>query len=425
MSRPFRFAPFLLAALALGQTPSVLGADAETDALNLESAPAAATATTAKDTKIFVEGALGNSTQRYQSQSRDLGRASFDFSHSARLSPGLRAVFSDRIDNIHPTDGGADSTVNSLREAYLSWQPEGGNTVVEFGRINLRYGPAYGYNPTDFFRDGSLRTLTSANPFALRENRLGTVMLRGQRLWTDGSLSVAYSPKLASRPNADGWSLDLGSTNNRDRALIALGTQFSQRVSTQVLAYKEDGLSTTLGASLTALLSDAATAHLEWSRGREPDLLSRALVAPGATATRNRFASGVTYTTLGKLSVTAEYEYNGFALSQSKWASLGATAPATQVAYLVEAQRLQEQVPRQAMLIYVTQKSLGLKDLDLTAFLRINGNDHSRLAWVELRHHWPSFDLAFQLQQNIGRITSEYGIQPDRRIIQILGTYYF
>lgn len=414
-----------LSALALTQAVPALGADAEADALNLESAPAAAATAAAKDTKIFVEGALGNSSQRYQLQSRDLGRASFDFSHSARLSPGLRAVFSDRLDNIHPADGGADSTVNSLREAYLSWQPEGGNTVVEFGRINLRYGPAYGYNPTDFFRDGSLRTLTSANPFALRESRLGTVMLRGQRLWTDGSLSVAYSPKLASRPNADGWSLDLGSTNNRDRALIALGTQFSQRVSTQLLAYKEDGLSTTLGASLTALLSDAATAHLEWSRGREPDLLSRALAAPGATATRNRFASGITYTTLGKLSVTAEYEYNGFALSQSKWASLGATAPATQVAYLVEAQRLQEQVPRQAMLIYVTQKSLGLKDLDLTAFLRINANDHSRLAWVELRHHWPSFDLAFQLQQNIGRITSEYGIQPDRRIIQILGTYYF
>ena len=95
------------------------------------------------------------------------------------------------------------------------------------------------------------------------------------------------------------------------------------------------------------------------------------------------------------------------------------------MAYLIEAQRLQEQVPREAYLIYVTQKSLWLKDLDLTAFLRINANDHSRLAWVELRHHWPSFDLAFQLQQNIGRITSEYGIMPDRRIVQILGTYYF
>jgi hypothetical protein len=95
------------------------------------------------------------------------------------------------------------------------------------------------------------------------------------------------------------------------------------------------------------------------------------------------------------------------------------------VAYLVDAQRLQELAPRQAYLIYLTQKGLGLKDLDLTAFLRINPLDKSRLAWVELRHHWPSFDLAFQLQQNMGRLTSEFGILPDRRVMQVLGTYYF
>jgi hypothetical protein len=312
--------------------------------------------------------------------------------------------------------------VNSLREAYLSWQPEGGNMVMEFGRINLRYGPGYGYNPTDFFRDGSLRVLTTADP--LRENRLGTVMLRAQRLWTEGSLSVALSPKLADRPNPDGWSLDLGATNNRDRSLIVLGTQWSQSVSSQLLLYKEAGQSPALGANLTALLSDAAVAHLEWSRSNEPDLLSRAFALPASTATRNRFAGGITYTTLGKLPLTAEYQYNGFGLNQSNWAALGAV-PATQQAYLRESLRLQELAPRQAYLIYVTQKSLWLKDLDLTAYLRFNPGDDSRLAWVELRHHWPSFDLTFQLQQNMGNSTSEFGILPDRRVVQVLGTYYF
>ncbi|HAL39690.1 MAG TPA: hypothetical protein DCP03_16940 [Polaromonas sp.] len=402
-----------------------LGADAEADAdaLNLESAPEVAPES-ARNTKFFIEGTIGNASQRYLPESRDIGRVSFDFSHTARLGLGLRAVISDRLDHLYPRDAGADDTVNSLREAYLSWQPESGNTVLEFGRINLRYGSGYGYNPTDFFRDGSLRVLTTADPFALRENRLGSVMLRAQRLWTDGSLSVALSPKLADRPNPDGWSLDLGSTNNRDRALVALGTQFSQRVSSQVLVYKEDGRSPALGANLTALLSDAAVAHLEWSRGSEPDLLSRALALPVSAATRNRFVGGITYTTLGKLSVTAEYQYNGFGLNQSNWAALGA-APATQLAYLREALRLQELAPRQAYLIYVTQKSLWLKDLDLAAYLRFNPGDDSRLAWVELRHHWPSFDLTLQLQQNMGNSTSEFGILPDRRLIQVLGTYYF
>ena len=413
--------PFL--AVALVHAMPALGADADTDALNLQSATSP-TPQAPKDPRVYVEGAIGNASQRYQPNSRNIGRASLDFSHTARLGPGLRAVFSDRLDQIHPREAGADETVNSLREAYLSWQPEGANTVLEFGRINLRYGPGYGYNPTDFFHDGSLRVLTTADPFAVRENRLGTVMLRGQRLWADGSLSVSIAPKLADRPNPDGWSLDLGSTNNRDRALIALSTQFSQRVSSQVLVYKQQGLSPTLGASLTALLSDAAVAHLEWSRGSEPDLLSRALALTPSPATRNRLVTGLTYTTLGKLSVTAEYQYNGFALNQSAWAALGAV-PINQLAYLREALRLQELAPRQAYLIYVTQKSLGLKDLDLTAYLRLNPGDESRLAWVELRHHWPSFDLSFQLQQNIGRPSSEFGILPDRRIIQVLGTYFF
>lgn len=410
----------LLAAPSLAQTTA-----SESDALDLESAKPEAPTEAKKDTRIFVEGALGNSSQRYLPNSRDLARASFDLNYATRVGNGLRFVFSDRIDNVHPADGGADSTINSLREAYLSWQPGGANTVVEFGRINLRYGTAYGYNPTDFFRDGSLRTLTTANPFALRDNRLGTVMLRAQQLWSGGSLSVAYSPKLDRTPSSDGWSLDLGSTNNRDRVLVALGTQFSQKLNSQFLLYKENGAPATVGVSGTALLSDAATAHAEWSYGREPDLLSRALATPGPTSHRSRFAAGLTYTTLGKLSVTAEFQYNGFALGRQAWEDLGATSIPGQIAYLTEAQRLQELAPRRAVLIYMTQKSFLLKDMDLTAFLRINALDHSRIAWLELRHHWPSFDFAFQLQQHMGRATSEFGILPDRRVVQVVGTVYF
>ena len=428
MYRLTRAVLYPLLAVALIHATPAIGADAnaETDALDLQSAvsPTAPTAPPSHDTRLFVEGAIGNASQRYSLGSRNIARVSLDFFHTARLGSGLRAVFSDRLDQIHPRDAGASETVNSLREAYLSWQPEGGHTVVEFGRINLRYGPGYGYNPTDFFRDGSLRVITTADPFALRENRLGTVMLRAQRLWTDGSLSVAFTPKLADRPSPNAWSLDLGSTNNRDRGLLALGTQFTQRISSQLLVYKQQGSSPTLGGSLTALLSDAAVAHLEGTHGSESDLLSRVLASPSSAAKRNRLVAGVTYTTLGKLSVTGEYQYNGFGLDQSGWAALAAS-PATQLAYLREALRLQELAPRRAYLIYVTQKSLGWKDLDLTAYLRLNPADDSRLAWVELRHHWPSFDLSVQLQRNIGRASSEFGILPDSRIFQVLGKYYF
>ncbi len=425
LSTWFPFVLFTCAAIntiapASAQQPAQ---SANFDPLALESAPVQ-DVEAKSNFKIFLEGAYGNSTQRYQPGSVNLRRGSLDFNYAAQIDTGLRFVFSDRVDYIQPSPTGSDSTVNSLREAYLSWQPDGGNSIFEAGRMNLRYGPGYGYNPTDFFRDGSLRTVTTANPFALRENRLGTVVLRGQRLWTGGSLSIAYSPKLTTRSSGDGWSLDLGATNNRDRGVVVLGSQFSERISTQLLAYKADGEAAKVGASMTALLSDAAVAHAEWSHGKEPDLLSRALSIPGKSVTRNRFAGGLTYTTSSKLSLTAEYQYNGFALNRAAWNALAAN-PVNQVTYLLEAQRLQDLAPRQAFLIYASQKDFAIKNVDLTAFLRVSLIDHSKLAWVELRRHWSNFDLAFQLQQNIGRSSSEYGILPDRRVVQILGTYYF
>lgn len=398
------------------------GADAEQDALNLESAPEVTPETT-RNTKLFVEGAMGNASQRYLPDSRNIGRASVDFSYQARLSPGWRFVMSDRLDHFEPALGGTDNTGNNLREAYVSWQPEGGSTVVEFGRINLRYGPGYGYNPTDFFRDGSLRVLTTADPFALRENRLGSVMLRAQHLWDGNALSLALSPKLADNPSTDGWNLNLGATNNRDRAVLAFSTRFTPSWSGQALLYKDAAQSTAMGFNMTALLSDAATGHLEWTRGSEPTLLNRTL-GTANTATRNRFVGGVTYTTQSKLSLTAEYQYNGFGLNQTDWAALSAS-PSTQLAYLGEALRMQELAPRQAYLVYVTQKSLGLKNLDLTAYLRLNPGDDSRLAWVELRHHWSNFDLSLQWQQNIGSAGTEFGILPDKRSVQVLGNYYY
>ena len=174
---------------------------------------------------------------------------------------------------------------------------------------------------------------------------------------------------------------------------------------------------------MTALLSDAATAHMEFTRGSEPSLYSRTFEAKPQDVTRNRFVGGATYTTLGKLSLTAEYQYNGFALDENGWNALG-SVPA-QLAYLDKALSLQELASRHAFLIYASQKSFILKDLNLTAYLQTNLEDNSRLAWLELRHHWSNFDLTFQWQQNIGNASSEFGVLPDRRVLQVLGTYFF
>lgn len=414
-----------LTAVLCGSPPSRAATDSDDAALSLSSAPVESAVEGGRRTRLFIEGAIGAGDKRDGSGYRDIRRGSIDFTYIGALAPGWRAVLSDRLDSVKPNDLPGDSTINSLREAYVSWQPEGAKAVVDLGRVNLRYGPAYGFNPTDFFRDGALRTITSLDPIALRENRLGTVVLRGQHLWPAGSVSLAYSPKIESRPSDNGWSLDLGATNNRDRGLLVLSSRLSDRISGQALLYKERGSSAQVGASLTALLSDAIVGYAEWSRGSEISLLDRALGLQGTSTKRNRLAAGVTYTTSGKLSITGEYQYNGFALDPAGLDALRAAPPAAMDAYVLEAVRRQDPASRKAYLLYLTQKGIGLKGLDLTALLRVNGGDHSRLGWLELRHHWSRFDLALRLQQQGGRDASEYGVLRDRRSAQLVASYYF
>ena len=419
-----RFLPGLIASAALmAVLPSRAADDPDLGALDLKSAAVEPTEATAKPTRFFVEAALGSATQRYAPGSQSLRRLSLDLFHAQRLAPGWRGVISDRIDYLRPRDAGSDSTLNSLREAYVSWDGEGSHTVVDIGRINLRLGPGYGYNPTDFFRDGALRSVTSVNPFALRENRLGTVALRGQRLWQGGSAGITFSPKLANSPSGQSLNLDLGATNHRNRLLLTASQQLSDRVSAQVLLHKEPGLSAQPGASLTALLTDAMVAHAEWSYARAPSLADLAWARKGAKSSGHRLATGLTTTTATKLSFTAELQYNGLALARSAWDST--TNPALLGSYLLEAQRLQDLAARRAYLFYATQRDIGLKNLDLTAFVRANAQDHSRLAWLELRYHWASLDLGLQWQQYSGSAKSEFGLNPQRRVVQLLAAYRF
>lgn len=395
------------------------------DALGLQSAPVEEKPAAAQALRLYAEFAFGHADRRVAPTSQTQYRSSLDLRWSDKLAPGWKAALSDRADALDPNEPGKDHLLNSLREAYVSWSDASATWAADLGRVNLRSGPGYGYNPTDFFRDGSLRAFTTANPIALRENRMGSVIVRGQRLWQGGSFSAAYSPKLADAPSPSALSLDLGSTNSRQRGLLVLGLQPSERLSANFSLYKDGSLDVQPGVSGTALLTDAVVAYAEWSAAREPSLADRAWGVAGHVQSGQRFAGGLTYTTASKLSLTAEYQANGFALSQGDWNAVTAANPLQAGAYLQEAQRRQDLPTRTGWLFYASQHDLALKNLDLTAFVQYNPGDRSRVAWGELRYHWPQLDLALQMQANSGRAGSIYGSVPERRNLQAVLAYYF
>jgi len=412
-----------VAAAALSS--AAVGANTETDPLSLQSATPASQAARETPLRLYVEAMAGQATRRYELSSQSIRRLSLDLSVNARIGENGRFVFSDRLDAVSPEES-ERSTTNSLRELHFSWRGADNNQAFDVGRINVRYGPAYGYNPTDFFRDGAVRSASSPDPFALRENRLGTAMVRYQRFWAGGSTSIVLAPKLSDEPSRSAFAADFGSTNRRHRFLVDVTGKFSDRASGQLLLFSQQGVGAQVGLSGTALLSDAVVVHGEVTHGRDLQLLSSPVDGTASRATRTRGSAGLTYTTPVGVAVTAEYQYNGFAPTDEQWESMGTSRSATLGSLLELARQRQDNASRGAWLVYASQKGLpGWKAADLTAFVRVNANDRSRFAWVELRHHWPRADVAVQWRTSRGRALSEFGLPEQRQAIQLLAAWYF
>ena len=407
-------------------THGAVAAANEVDPLSLQSAPEAPTKSERAPLRLYVEGSIGMAERRYGLPTARLTRGSVDLSWTAGDTSGLRFVVSNRLDNVHPSESGGPSTINSLREAYVGWQDQAAQHVVEFGRVNLRVGPAFGFNPTDFFRDGSSRVTTSVDPLANRDNRLGTFMLKLQRLGQAGSATILLAPKLESVRSARSFSLDLGATNHADRALVLFSGQTSTSVSGQALVYFERGKGFQLGANASSLLSDAAVGFVEVSGGRDTVVVPTSTGLASRVASGQRFASGLTYTTQSRLALTVEYEFNGFAANRSSWTKSAAAGQTSILeSYLSQAQMRQDLAGRQAVFFHASHRGAIVKALEISGFVRLNLDDHSRLIWVEARYRWPTVDLALQFQRTSGTTLSEFGVLANRNVVQAVTAVYF
>jgi hypothetical protein len=419
---------FLVAVAALGGLGvQQAGAQAvDTGPPDLPGLPEASTPapvpTGAKPLRIALEAALGRVDLRRDHDERDLRRAAVDLRYE-RTSGPWRFYLSDRLDDTHPVPLGQRSTQNSLRELLVGWNGE--SASVEAGRINLRHGPAFGYNPTDYFRETALRTITTADPVALRENRLGTVMLRGTWSSPAGTAALAVAPELQDERSSGSMSADLWRTNRTDRMLASFSASLSERFSGQVLAFGERGRGVQFGVNATSLLGDALVGFVEASTGRDTNLLQESLGLSEPQRRLHRASVGATYTFATRLSVTVEGEYNGAGLDRNQHRQLLRSGPGAQLRFLELTQSSMEIGSRRAWVVHVAQPGAFLKNLDLSGFVRGNAVDRSRLVWAEARYHWSQFDAVLQWQRFSGRADSEFGTYPYRQVLQVMGVWYF
>jgi hypothetical protein len=351
-------------------------------------------------------------------------RLSFDVRFDDSFAPGWRVVLADHLDSTRVDGPPGNQEINTLKEAYLSWHVQP-NLIADLGRINVRNGVGVGYNPTDYFRTNAVRSIISIDPASLRENRLGSVMFRAQTLWDSGSLTALYSPEIAKEPSTSGLGLDLGATNQSARWQVALSEKFSDKLNPQWLLSGGAGQSPQLGMNLSALANDSTVVYFEWSGGRSAPLATQAAMVAGNEAFRSRAATGLTYTTPNNISISAEYEYNGAGLDRSDWDALQTGSPLIYGRYRGYVANVQDLPTNRGVFTYLMWQDAIIKHLDISALLRYDLVDHSRLQWVETRYHWPKVDVALQWQTDTGRQSTDYGALPDRRLWQAVTRFYF
>lgn len=377
--------------------------------------------------QLFVEGAAARSHMRDTSPAEDdrsSRRLSVDLQVDATLAPGVRAMLADRLDIGWQHRFGQRLSFNTLKEGYLSWQQRD-DVIVDLGYVNQYAGVALGYNPTDFFREGSLRSPVSVDPTVIKKNRQGSAMLRGQMLWEGASLTALYSPAMSDPPDSPAALPDRQATNQRDRALLIFSQRISEDLQPQWLLYTSQGASPRFGMNLTKLVNDATVAYVEWSGGRGPLLLAQALGQDGNEVFRNRVATGLTYTTSNKLSLTLEYQYNGAGLENAQWNALPMVSLPAYLRYRQYLQSAQEMPTRHQAFIYAGWQDMLIRHLDLAAMVRRNSDDHSRLTWVELRYRGTRDEIALQWQGNSGQSFSDYGAAPLRKAWEISFRHFF
>jgi hypothetical protein len=406
---------------------------------------------------LLVEGAFTEAAQR-RAGSADAERLSLDVNDNSRLASTLSFVFGDRLDVDWAGAWNAAEEVNTLKQAFLSWQLQTGS-LLDAGRINARQGVAYGYNPTDFFRADALRTVDSLDPGSLRDDRLGTVMIRGEQLWDGGAATALYAPRIAEKPSSAPLSPDFGATNAQGRWLVSLTQRITADFSPQWLLFGTDSGMPQAGVDATALLGSSTVAFLEASSGRSRSLLSQALAqpavvrsplsspslsqpplsqplpypsspypvltpAPQTESLHSRVSAGFTYSAPNKLSVTLEYEYDGAALGRGGWNALRNGPLEVYGVYRNFANAQQELPTQQALFVYASWNDLIVRHLDATAFVRVDLIDRSRLPWTELRYHWSHIDAALRWQDYVGGATTEYGAAPTGQTWQLVLDYY-
>lgn len=328
-----------------------------------------------------------------------------------------------------------------IKEAYLSWQ-QSDTSFIDIGRINIKSGVATGFNPTDYFKVGAVLDRNTEDISQLRDARLGALVLRGQKLWNNGSLTLVVSPKMSHKQNhwttdKDIFGLNLHKSNDRSRVMLKLNQKISDDLNPELIYYTESEKHK-LGLNISKSFNDHWIGYMEWNIGKRRRLIDEALYKyrksgqlhplVASTFTKDKgekyqqqFAVGASFTSNSNITTSLEYHYNqaGLSKTNSKQFFNAAELASTNKHYAATGQLLSirglaqsrgEPLGQHSLFLRSKMNDIGINNLDLTGLLIADLNDQSYLAQAEVAYELnPKSSLAFRLAKFKGNKKSQYG----------------
>ncbi len=192
-----------------------------------------------------------------------------------------------------------------------------------------------------------------------------------------------------------------------------------------------------LGAAATYAPADAWLVHGEWLAGRRETLVGEAApgLFPGRDGERviHQAVLGVSHTTGGNLTITAEYHHNGAGLDGGDWgrwfaAGRGASAGVRGDLWAVRslARDRQEPLSRHHAFLRVQQPEFLTPDLTLAALANVDLVTGSLLAQGELGYALDAATtLALRVSRSFGADDSQFGSIPRAATLTLQATAHF
>ena len=316
------------------------------------------------------------------------------------------------------------------------------NYFFELGRMNVKEGIAYGYNPTDYFKGGSSFTL-SVDPKEKKENRLGALLVQASAILDDVTIKALYSPKISAASNTV-WAnkkyfgLHLFQSNSQERASFYVGyTGFDDFSISGLLHTNDDGLNIGLNLSY---VDENIIWYMESSTVKKRntmDTFTDTLPMQDIHTTfhskdiyRTELSLGINYTSEANIITTFEYIYNQAGMDHKDWENYFNLSKKnldyTGIMMKIRGEILESsKLLSKHTLFMMVRQSDAWTNLDWSMLSWINPVDKSSLIQLGISYEYKEILFSLDARAYVGKQDTEYGSYPNDYEGLLSMTYFF